>query len=465
MALDIQLSQIVDAAEHIDTLFIKDDIFVTGSYDNQVRIYDISDPSNPILLSDDIILLPLDEPALNVKDIHIEKNLLFVGSVEGVEIHDISDPSNPVMISNSDYSDNNVRGLYVSEYVLAFGGDKQKTEIYDISDPSNPQLSSTVTDHTDSIYTVFIKDNVLVTGSNDTTVNLYDISDPSNPSLLTTITESNYRTSKVFIKDNVLYVGCDNGISYVYDIIDPSNPELITDNLECVVKFVDGNLLIGVLDSVSKIYDISDPSNPVLIFKIPSVSHVFIEDNILGTTYSVRAELYDISRFKNDFIDITFANYPEIRFRGNPLKTDNTITEIEVYVNETLENSYTNNLDQIKTLTINTPDLVDGDNWITILGYDDQGNESAATVLISDDYFSATNFEYDQENYRFVMPDNKLHAEAAWGKHDVGFITDGIRFFQDRSIIEMIPVVSNASSGDTTINLKRIGRVETEVVN
>jgi hypothetical protein len=469
MGVDIQISSVTEDSEDLESVIIKNNVMFTGSKSNCVYVYDISDPSDPILID------TLGEPSSNVKDLVYKNNVLFVVDTGGyIHIYDISDILTPQHIKSIVGTANAFYAVAVSDNILITGDTGYRIKLFDISDPINPDLLTNISEHAGNVECLSVYNDMVISGAHDNTAKLFDISDPNNPELLSSLEDHTNSVYSVFIEGTLAFTGSNDNSFKIYDISDPSNPVLLSNNnteTYCLSLYKYDNLLF-VGTQYKEIYDISDPSNPIIIYKDNDyhfqVRGSYFDPNLnlwATASWDSSAKLYDINRFRHDFIDITFADYPEIRFRGNPLKTDNTITEIEVYVNETLENSYTADLDQIKTLTINTPDLVDGDNWITILGYDDQGNESAATVLISDDYFKATNFEYDQENYRFVMPDDKLHAEAAWGKHDVGFITDGIRFFQDRSIIEMIPVISNASSGDTTINLKRIGRVETEVVN
>jgi len=482
MALDNELNILTDHTSYVWSFDIVEhpygDLLLSGSYDRTAKLYDISDPLNPVIIDNEtysnwVYLVEINDNIM----IHV---LYSQASDENdLYIYDISNPDNKILLSTIELSNCNIRSLLLLDDTLIFGTDSGVgLFIYDISDPSNPIELSSISSNVTVTDISVNNDNLII--SDTAKISLYNISNLSDPQFLNEHI-LNKKTMCSSIKNDILITGDENGVVRVYDIsnktlnqINEFIPVYNPTNIYSINMSENDDLALITGDGMGGyvIYDISDPNNFILVNKLPSLPssssqryNDFYKNLALTSANSGEIGIYDISRFQNDFIDITFTDYPEIRFRGNPLKTDNTITEIEVYVNETLENSYTTDLDQIKTLTINTPDLVDGDNWLTILGYDDQGNESAATVLISDDYFSATNFEYDQENYRFVMPDNKLHAEAAWGKHDVGFITDGIRFFQDRSIIEMIPVISNASSGDTTINLKRIGRVETEVVN
>jgi hypothetical protein len=466
----------IDSTNYIAHINVVGNIMAVTSLDNKIRIYDVTDNSNPSLIK------IIDNPSLDLNkfsDFHMDENILITGGADGyVVIYDISDPSNPYIINELTGLQSNGRLLsFLYEDGILFIGGYSLISVYEASDLNNLSLLSTITD-AGTVYDIK-KDGDILHNANYSSWLIYDISDLSNITEINKIKDhtNSYVSSVIQQSSDITLTSSGYGSLLIYDTTDINNinklSEISDDGPGPTQDMVLSENLLFTVTSYGwfVIYDISDPSNPLkinseIVYGIGSITTVSIKDNkITLASDDGYVSIFDISRFQNDFIDITYADFPEIKFRGNPLKTDNTITEIEVYVNETLQNTYTTNLDQIKSETINEVDLVSGDNWITILGYDDQGNESAATVLISSDYYSATNFEYDQENYRFMMPDDKLHAEAAWGKHDVGFITDGIRFFLDRSIIEQIPVISNASSGDNTLQLKRIGRVETEVVN
>ena len=406
----INLSSIGSYSSRVASVFIKDNILASGSFDDTVKLFDISDPSNPVLLS------TITDHTDRVFTVDIEGNVLISGSDDtSIILYDISDPSNPVLLSTITDHTHYVWTIFIKDNILASGSFDDTVKLFDISDPSNPVLLSTITDHTAFVWTVFIKDNILATNATDDTLNLYDISDPSNPILLSstedvgTENSSSYPPHTIYISKNILAFGTSDG------------------------------------DNSVDLYDISDPANPILLSTITdhtsNINSVFIKDNILASgSDDNTVKLFDISGYQNDFVDIPFAKLPSFTFQGNKFKTDIALSEISVYLNDTHLQSYTTDLFQRKEITIDPATLVDGDNFFLVIAEDVNGNQSRATAVIGKDYFSNTTLEHDTEEYKLIMPQGCMYAEATWGQHAVGYVTDSVRFLFDRKPNNMLPV-------------------------
>jgi WD40 repeat protein len=233
----------------------------TSSYVSYIDLYDISDPSNPVLLS----TITFNDGnnrwifSTYISEINNTDILVAGGISSDVYIYDISDPSNPVLLSTITDHEYYIRSTFIKDNILASGSADDTVKLYDISDPSNPVLLSTITDHTDDIISIFIKDNILASGSEDNTVKLFDISDPSNPVLLSTITDHTSNVYSVFINDNILASGSYDNTAKLYDISDPSNPVLlstITDHTGAIysVTIKDGFLISSSSSGVVKIH-------------------------------------------------------------------------------------------------------------------------------------------------------------------------------------------------------------------
>ena len=95
-----------------------------------VRIYNISDPTNPVFES--TFLTPRSVP-----DVEVSGNLLYLASGRGLSIVDLSNPSSPVRIGEAltDYPLTDVAYTGTTAYVTnRFTG----LQVIDVSDPQHP---------------------------------------------------------------------------------------------------------------------------------------------------------------------------------------------------------------------------------------------------------------------------------------------------------------------------------------
>jgi len=190
-------------------------------------LYNISDPSNPELLSENSITYAESTSILAGV---LSNGLLIVSIGKGlIRIYDISDPSNPVSLSDiTDFTDE-AKTVFVHEQTLIHGTRYGQVRLHDISDPSNPVFLTKIEDHTDQVFALYVEDNILATGSYDNTAKLYDISDPSNPNLLYTLSDHTSFLIRTYIDNKVLFTSAADGKLFIYDISDPSEPKLLSD--------------------------------------------------------------------------------------------------------------------------------------------------------------------------------------------------------------------------------------------
>ncbi len=124
---------------YIRTIELYEDVAYVSELHNSVHIFNIQDPSNPILLSE------IDH-SNGVRDIFIKDNLMFLASYgAGIRILDLSDINNPVhlgRISLKDSRDESRAVYFENKYVYAannyglivyeIGDEYQETEIDEI---------------------------------------------------------------------------------------------------------------------------------------------------------------------------------------------------------------------------------------------------------------------------------------------------------------------------------------------
>ncbi|MDP6570630.1 MAG: hypothetical protein QF472_07105 [Candidatus Marinimicrobia bacterium] len=151
--------------------------FTTYSGDG-LYVVNFSNPSNPQNLG---VVSGTDN--LNLENLDLNGNILAVCAHEnGVRLYDISNPSNPTL--SSAISAGNAWAVAVgSSHVYI--ADDDIISIYDVTDPSNPAYISTI-QSTNAVKDLALLENHLYAATGSDGVSLYDISDAANPILLDT---------------------------------------------------------------------------------------------------------------------------------------------------------------------------------------------------------------------------------------------------------------------------------------
>ncbi len=190
-------------------------------------------------------------------------NIVFIGSGGGIFITDVSDPANPVILSeirtrslvdNCTYDPVRKR-LYVCAY---FSG----IEIWDLTDISDPfRMSRIPTEPYPRSGVAFIEDYLLVTTNNSLWT--IDAADPYNPVIVKELFLTNNLIIQMYLKDTVLYTVSDiQGIKTI-DVSDPLDPQLIASTAYASGSRFDisGNYLFAVKSTGLTVLDISNPAS------------------------------------------------------------------------------------------------------------------------------------------------------------------------------------------------------------
>ena len=90
---------------------------------------------------------------------------------------------------------------------------------------------------------------------------------------------------------------------------------------------------------------------------------------------------YTIEWNQQPVVTIVDATYPNVRFTVSD--ADGTVEQVEVYVNDTLKQTYTSGLGVEIVYTISYSDLQDGDNTLEIVATDDLGGEGSITLTVN----------------------------------------------------------------------------------
>ncbi len=266
-------------------------------------IVDISDPESPTLVK--VISTPGYAMSLSIWDDYLyvayfkfETDTMSFDT--GILAYNISDPVNPVEISNfaQNFVSNNVlmNVLAEGDYVYTSGFDADTGDgylgIFDVSDPHHPALMGATNLFANSMNVVddYLYTTVFVQTEDDEIPYfprffvILDISDKSNPHVVDLV--NNPEENESIILD--LYTSDYTYASYfrineseelykegfiVYDISDPSSPasvgEYSTDILEDIEYYYDSHSVYELLERLYfsyhlglGVFDVSDPTNP-----------------------------------------------------------------------------------------------------------------------------------------------------------------------------------------------------------
>lgn len=203
-------------------------LYMIGS---DLLIYDLNNPMQPLLIGE-LAFGTTTDPQFFLAG----NNLYSATYDEGLRIIDISVPSDPQLITHysdgSDYGDVAVAGDYA--YVL--DNNFSTLNILNVSDPGNPVETGRVNVQTGP-NSLFVKNDIAyitVFSFPDIGMRIFDVADKENPVELgyieTKTVDGNvthYDTpGKVIVENDLAFVGCSTENSvYVFDVTDPSTPQ------------------------------------------------------------------------------------------------------------------------------------------------------------------------------------------------------------------------------------------------
>jgi len=244
--------------------------------DEGLLIFDVHDSSQPTLKS----YLNLDGRGW---DLTFKDNLIFAACTwAGFYIIDVSDPSNPVILTHLDPPDYVLSVAVQGDYAY-LGYDlisKKSIRVYDISDPSNINfvgeyvLGPAATTDIEYLGDIFVSGNYLYVADGSNGLRILDISDPANISQIGQFNDSKSKTRGVYVSGGCAYITDAYTGLRIIDVSDPINPVLkgTTPSQESITGgyvysyqvVVSGNYAyLGGGSEGVRVVDVSDPLSPV----------------------------------------------------------------------------------------------------------------------------------------------------------------------------------------------------------
>ncbi len=315
---------------NIQAIFLQNSKMFVAAHRAGLLIYDITNPSAEILLSEN------NPPSTNRIDIQ-EQLAIVCDAYRGFKLFNISQPENPILISR--YSTGSLLLAAVLKDNLTFVTDGSKLFILNITNLESPSLLGSIAISRTSY--LAIQGNFAYTGGGDD-FSIIDISTPTNPFIVDTIS-LNLWISEIDIQDNLAVVTNSRSGFYLLNISDKNNIQLIAHITDFGENCYDVNI-IGDLLFIAAEYDglsiinISDVVNPVFIVTINSSDydkilrvHV-IEDLVYCITDDLPLVIYNISDLEN--VSVHGQLYPTSNTDWGSMYSNNDFDL--VIVNETI---------------------------------------------------------------------------------------------------------------------------------
>ncbi len=261
-----------------------------------LQIIDISNPAKPAIISS-LDTVEYDQQDSVAYKIYVSGNNAYLfylyspgpkmNSKTGLQIIDISNPANPILVSNLDNIDN----VFVSGNYAYATNEEAELYIIDVSNPANPILVSNM----NNIYSIFVSGNYAFATNGESELYVIDVSNPANPGIVNSINISQVR-GIMPISEKYAYVESEESGLYIIDISNPVNPDIVN-NIEDVslgfgkVSITENYIYLSnynVGEQV-QVIDISNPVNPVIInMDVPGFPNDFaISGNYLYTDYDL----------------------------------------------------------------------------------------------------------------------------------------------------------------------------------
>ncbi|MCK4664804.1 MAG: T9SS type A sorting domain-containing protein [Bacteroidales bacterium] len=205
--------------------------------------------------------------------VEVVDNIAYTLEYQWFNIYDVSDPSNPISLSNT-YFNSELSFMQIRDNYAFISGGSAKFIVLDISDNTSPTIIDEISFY-GNMYYCYIKRFCLDGNyayldyydysSYDKKLLVVDISDLNNCTLINEM-DTNLTTNCMFINEEFLYLfGFGSYLGCVFDISECANPILLTtySDLSMVHAEVISNMVYCINADDFKVYDFSDPLNIV----------------------------------------------------------------------------------------------------------------------------------------------------------------------------------------------------------
>ncbi len=261
-----------DLVHMLDMEIIDNTAYVVGS--GGYWVFDVSDPSNPVLNNS------VTNNLFEMYSLAIRDSIMFTCErFDGLGIYDVT-KSEPVYYYpqyRSSYDSSYEYAIFVEDYLyLAAHG--QGVEVTDVSILTRPELVSRV--FTTNAFALVQVDDYVFVADGDGGLTVLDVSDPAAPVNLNTVSTNGFAID-IGINGTYAFVAVGSSGMDVFDISNPESPLFITNYHESGFTnriVIENDLAYLANWETVEIVDISDPNNPLIL----ATQHAFLRAMAIG---------------------------------------------------------------------------------------------------------------------------------------------------------------------------------------
>ncbi len=196
-------------------IFIENDLTYVSAATGGLRIFDVSNPLSPMLLS--VYSSPSTE------DAYIQNKIAYIASYSAdLHIVNVTNPSNPTFLSSLSLPGNGV-AVETSGSIAYFVSYGSGLHIIDVGDPFNPSLLSSYA--WPSCSDVAVVGNIAYLSSNTAPTLSIDVSQPTNPLALGSFSAIG-NPKEISVSGDFIFVAAREGGFYGIDFTNSTHPTL-----------------------------------------------------------------------------------------------------------------------------------------------------------------------------------------------------------------------------------------------
>lgn len=293
--------------------------------ENHIKIFDISEKSNPRLISTISVS--------GLRNFYKDGHLIYVATKNTIEVFDITKPEEPSHNSSITVNDDNyfiVQKVYVRNNLAFISYTNGSVKIFDITDQKSPvELSQVEVAPGLSIIKMLIdSENLYLIEApsrqlpdEESGMYIYDISNTSEPELLSFLKFPG-RSYDMKVEQNSAFIAGGSEGVHIVDVSNKTNPEILstfqTNGLARSVDYKNEKLYVSTNKVGLTVLDVSDKTEPYFLteYNTPgsqATDLALLEDHIVQIDY-VRG-LYTLGVQTKDFgvrpeQTTLFQNYP-----------------------------------------------------------------------------------------------------------------------------------------------------------
>ncbi|QIV96139.1 WD40 repeat protein [Allofrancisella inopinata] len=242
-------------------LALPDGRIVSGSVDGTIRVWNLNDPTNPIILTghNNRIITSL---------LALPDGRIVSGSADGtIRIWNLNSPTNPTILTG--HEDWLRKLILLPDGMIGSLSEASTIRIWDLNSPIRPTNSIMLMEHKPWVWVseiILLPDGRIGGVSGSKTIRVWNLNDPTNPIILSG--HGHWITALTSLPDGRVVSGSEESNIGVWDLNDPTNPVILGrqgGRVTVLTSLLDERIVSGSVDGTIRVWDLNDPTNPIIL--------------------------------------------------------------------------------------------------------------------------------------------------------------------------------------------------------